>query len=49
MLTNHYGHYHPLGPQNMKPLLIKGLDESPEELRVQAFKALSSGNVNQYV
>ncbi|KAK0243410.1 hypothetical protein EDD85DRAFT_762054, partial [Armillaria nabsnona] len=37
------------GPAKHEPLLIKGLDESPEELRVQAFKALSSGNVNQYV
>ncbi len=26
-----------------------GQDESPEELRFQAFKVLSSGNVNQYV
>ncbi|KAK0190343.1 hypothetical protein F5146DRAFT_1102783 [Armillaria mellea] len=37
------------GPAKHEPLLIKGLDESPEELRVQAFKALTSGNVNQYV
>ncbi|KAK0190347.1 hypothetical protein F5146DRAFT_1043855 [Armillaria mellea] len=33
-------------PPNHKPLLITGLDE---ELRVQAFKAPSPMNVNQYV
>ncbi|KAG7447770.1 uncharacterized protein BT62DRAFT_791664 [Guyanagaster necrorhizus] len=37
------------GPAKHEPLLLTGLDESPEELRVKAFMALSSGNVNEYM
>ncbi|PBK93963.1 hypothetical protein ARMGADRAFT_1012112 [Armillaria gallica] len=37
------------GPAKHEPLLVAGQDESSEELRFQASKVLSSGNVNQYV
>ena len=36
-------------PAKHEPLLIPGLDESPEELRVKAAAAVSSGNINAYV
>ena len=37
------------GPSKHEPLLLAGLDESPEELRVKAFTALKAGNINEYV
>jgi len=37
------------GPSKHEPLLLAGLDESPEELRVKAFTALKAGNINGYV
>lgn len=36
-------------PSKHEPLLIPGLDESPEELRVKAAAAVASGNINAYV
>ena len=36
-------------PAKHEPLLIPGLDESPEELRVKAAAAVASGNINSYV
>ena len=36
-------------PSKHEPLLLAGLDESPEELRVKAFTALKAGNINEYV
>ena len=36
-------------PSKHEPLLIPGLDESPEELRVKAATAVVSGNINAYV
>lgn len=36
-------------PSKHEPLLIAGLDESPEELRVKAAAAMASGNINGYV
>ena len=36
-------------PSKHEPLLIAGLDESPEELRVKAVAAVASGNINAYV
>jgi nucleoporin NUP42 len=36
-------------PSKHEPLLLPGLDESPEELRVKAFTALKAGNINEYV
>ena len=36
-------------PAKHEPLLITGLDESPEELRVKAAAAVASGNINAYV
>lgn len=36
-------------PAKHEPLLISGLDESPEELRVKAVTALKNGNINEYV
>jgi hypothetical protein len=37
------------GPMKNQPLLIGGLDESFEELRVRAVTALKSGAINDYV
>ena len=37
------------GPLNHEPLLLPGLDESPEELRVKAFTALKAGKSSEYV
>ncbi|KAF8165892.1 hypothetical protein B0H34DRAFT_787201 [Crassisporium funariophilum] len=36
-------------PAKHEPLLLAGLDESPEELRVKAFTAIRAGNVNEYL
>lgn len=36
-------------PSKHEPLLIPGLDESPEELRVKAAAAVASGNINSYL
>lgn len=37
------------GPGKFEPILVGGLDESSEELRVKAVLALQAGNLNQYV
>lgn len=37
------------GPAKHEPVLLGGLDESPEELRVRAFTATQAGNINEYV
>ncbi|KIM35004.1 hypothetical protein M413DRAFT_449956, partial [Hebeloma cylindrosporum] len=37
------------GPSKHEPLLLAGLDESPEELRVKAVAALKAGNINEYL
>ena len=37
------------GPSKHEPLLLSGLDESPEDLRVKAFTALKAGNSSEYV
>lgn len=37
------------GPAKHEPILLGGLDESPEELRVRAFTAKQSGNFDEYV
>ncbi|KZT29505.1 hypothetical protein NEOLEDRAFT_605845 [Neolentinus lepideus HHB14362 ss-1] len=37
------------GPAKHEPLLVAGLDESPEELRVKAMLELKSGTVNEYI
>lgn len=36
-------------PAKNEPLLVTGLDQSFEELRVRASQALKAGNVNEYV
>lgn len=37
------------GPAKHEPNLLPGLDESMEELRVRAVRALGAGNVQEYV
>ncbi|KAJ3489684.1 hypothetical protein NLJ89_g11506 [Agrocybe chaxingu] len=37
------------GPAKFEPQLIKGFDESPEELRWKAVTAQQAGNINQYL
>jgi nucleoporin NUP42 len=36
-------------PAKHEPILLGGLDESPEELRVRASTAKQAGNFNEYV
>jgi nucleoporin NUP42 len=37
------------GAAKYEPVVIAGLDESPEELRVKAVTALKAGTINEYV
>lgn len=37
------------GAAKYEPIVIGGLDESPEELRVKAVTALKAGTINEYV
>lgn len=37
------------GPAKHEPVVISGLDESPEELRVKAVTALKAGTTDEYV
>ena len=37
------------GPAKYEPLVISGLDESPEELRLKAVLALKGGTTGEYV
>jgi nucleoporin NUP42 len=36
------------GPAKYEPTIVKGLDQSPEELRVKAVMAKASGTSNEY-
>lgn len=36
-------------PAKYEPMLVAGLDQSFEELRVNAAKALKEGKINEYV
>lgn len=37
------------GPAKHEPVVISGLDESPEELRLKAVTALKAGTTDEYV
>jgi len=37
------------GCAKFEPTMIAGLDQSPEEMRVMALKAIAAGNANEYV
>ena len=37
------------GPAKYEPIVIGGLDESPEELRLKAVTALTTGTTAEYV
>lgn len=37
------------GPSKYEPIVISGLDESPEELRLKAVTALKAGTTDEYV
>lgn len=37
------------GAAKYEPVVISGLDESPEELRAKAVTALKAGTINEYV
>lgn len=37
------------GPAKHEPVVINGLDESPEELRLKAVTALKAGTTDDYV
>jgi len=37
------------GPAKYEPIVIGGLDESPEELRLKAVTALKAGTTSEYV
>lgn len=37
------------GAAKYEPIVIGGLDESPEELRVKAVTVLKAGSINEYV
>ncbi|KAJ7468637.1 hypothetical protein FB451DRAFT_378185 [Mycena latifolia] len=36
-------------PAKFEPMLLPGLDESPEELRLKAASAMKAGNINEYL